>query len=574
MLNIGGATSKDMIMEHRLDGEESEHQSSRENNAIGEDHLFKASWFRAVFWGGLIIGAALLLLFPLAKPLWTDEVISLVWGQSTLSQMAEGKATSRDHTPTHAFLLYATRYFFGDSLTAYRIASALPGVFTPYIAFLLGRRINLNVGLLSLWLVALAPGMVLFDRMARYHGLLALLALWSTYLFLRCLGTGRKKMVLGYTVVTLAMLMVYVPSLFVVVGHFVALAINWKREKHAWKAFGVMVVCGACLLPVLAWQMNPAGGMASGEVSVENPAIGQGLGGFVRRFALPVYVYCVGETVYPWSWAASIPGVTIALLAFCIGTMHVRRTRDIAAPVVVVVTTLLFAVITSGKIGALQTFGSMGKRNAFLIPLFCVVVATGLMALKPRPLRIALIACLFGVWGYANFNYWAGREFLNPTYTAPWNTVLKSMEAEGFRENAMIITDEDVVTYVLREGGNGVPLTPAQQVDNNRYRTPDETIAHLFKQKGNRRYIYFIGRDRGSRIAVDLGNKMCAALAERYLCVGDTGFMRRTDSEKYWLEKVLKRPASPHYIWVKRFDTQTPANRLGVAGEAPGASQP
>ena len=39
-------------------------------------------------------------------------------------------------------------------------------------------------------------------------------------------------------------------------------------------------------------------------------------------------------------------------------------------PVVLVINTLMFAVATSGKIGALQTFGSMGKRDAFLIPLF------------------------------------------------------------------------------------------------------------------------------------------------------------------------------------------------------------
>ena len=232
--------------------------------------------------------------------------------------MVQGHATSRDHTPTHAFFLYLARYFFGDSLTAYRIVSALPAVFIPYIAYLLGRRINPKVGLLALWLVALAPGNILFDRMARYHGLLALMTIWSVYLFTRALSTGKTKVVVGYTLVTLGMLLVYTPqSVCCRWDSFLTLAYNWKPEqKNRLKVFAAMVVCGICLLPLLLWQTAPQGGMVSGTVSVEDPAIGQGVGGFVRRVALPVYVYCVGETVYPWSWAASIPGVIIALMAF------------------------------------------------------------------------------------------------------------------------------------------------------------------------------------------------------------------------------------------------------------------
>jgi uncharacterized membrane protein len=187
-------------------------------------------------------------------------------------------------------ILYAGHSLFGDGLATSRLVSAVPAAFIPYVTFLLGRRISVKVGLLALWLAAIAPGALLFDRMARYHGLLALLAVWSTYLFLRCLGTGKKRMLAAYAVVTMAMLLAYVPSLFVVVGHFLTLAYNWRREKHAWSAFAVMVACGACLLPILLWQIDPNAGMIAGKTSVEDPSIGQGIGGFVRRLALPIYV--------------------------------------------------------------------------------------------------------------------------------------------------------------------------------------------------------------------------------------------------------------------------------------------
>jgi hypothetical protein len=44
------------------------------------------------------------------------------------------------------------------------------------------------------------------------------------------------------------MLLTYVPSLFVAVGHLLTLAYNWRREKHATKALAALAICGACLL--------------------------------------------------------------------------------------------------------------------------------------------------------------------------------------------------------------------------------------------------------------------------------------------------------------------------------------
>ncbi|MBC8138760.1 MAG: glycosyltransferase family 39 protein [Fibrella sp.] len=535
-------------------------------------------WYRILFWGGLAVGAALLLLFPLAKPLWTDEVLNLQSGSYSIGDILQGRGTPRDHTPLQAFALWAIRSVFGDNLAFYRFFSALPAVITPYITYLLGRRISPKVGLLALWITALAPGIVLFDRMARYHGMLGLLATWSVYLFLRALGTGKKQFIVGYTLVTLSMLLIYVPSLFLVVGQFCSLAYHWRRERHALKIFGAMVVCAICLSPVILWQLAAqTGGGAVGngiKISVEDPSVGQGIGGFIRRVGLPVYMYCVGETIYPWSWAVSIPGIVGSLFAFAMGTRYLIRGRDFVVPVAVVVTTVLFGAITSGKFGALQTLGSMGKRNSFLIPLFCVTVATGLMTIRSRPLRIGLIAILFGVWGYANFNYWTGREFLNPNYTAPWNAVMQRLDSEGFRENAIIITDEDVVMYTMSQGNTKVPVVSPNTPGIGGYGRVDKTLALAAKKQEDRRYIYFIGRDRGNRIAVNLGDRVCAALANQYECVYEAGFMERSESEKYWLEKMMKRPTPPYYIWVKRFDTQTPASGVTATSNMPGESRP
>ncbi len=518
---------------------------------------------RLLFWGGLVVAAALLLLFPLAKPLWTDEVLNLYSGSSTFENVVTGRSSPRDHTPLQAIAVWLIRFVFGDNVALYRFFSALPAAITPYITFLLGRRISPKVGLLALWITALAPGILLFDRMARYHGMLGLLATWSVYLFLRALGTGKTKFVVGYALVTLSMLLVYVPSLFLVVGQFCALAYNWRRERHTLRVFGAIVVCAVFLSPVILWQLAGQAGTGVG-ISVEDPSIGQGFGGFVRRVGLPVYMYCVGETIYPWTWFASIPGVAGSLFAFVMGTRYLSRGRDFVVPVTVIVTTLLFGVITSGKMGALQTIGSMGKRNSFLIPLFCVTVAVGLMNLRPRALRLGLIAMLFAVWGYANYNYWAGREFLNPNYTAPWGAVVRRMELEGFHQNSVVITDEDSLAYAVSKKYEDMPFVTPGLFRTSGDPGVDKVLSSFQKVKGDRRYIYYIGRDRGNRIAVELGDRVCDALSQRYTCLYEVGFMERSPSERYWLEKMLKRPTPPYYIWVKRFDTWTPPGRVTV----------
>ncbi len=526
-----------------------------------------SSWFRILFWSGLFIGALLLLLFPLAKPLWTDEVLNLECGYYPLIEIARGNASPRDHTPLQALVLWGIRNLFGDSIALYRFFSALPGVFTPYIAYLLGRRLNYKVGLLALWITAISPGILLFDRMTRYHAVLGLLATWSVYLFLRALGTGKSRLIVAYGVVTMTMLLIYVPSLFLVVGQFLALAYQWRSERHAPKVFGAMVACAVLLSPVILWQLAGQSG-GGGGVSVEDPSVGQGLGGFIRRFMLPVYMYCVGETVYPWTWAVSLPGVVGSLFAFVAGAAYLHRKRECVIPIVVVVTTLLFALITSGRFGAMQTLGSMGKRDSFLVPLFCVTVATGLMMLRPRPIRVGMIIVLFCVWIYSDVNYWIGREFLNPNYTAPWGAVMSRLEADGFREKAVIITEEAVIDFGLRHSNSGVPVVNPNKQSSDADGV-SRTISLSLNNLGRRRYLYFIGRDRGDHNAVVRGATLCTVLGQRFGPPVETGFMWRTDAERLWLSEMMHRPTLPYYIWVKRFDTQSPRAVVALPSRSP-----
>jgi len=337
---------------------------------------------------GLIVGVGLLLLFPTAKPLWTDEVYDIKTGYHSLTDIFRGAANSRDHTLFQAIAPWITRHTFGDSVFWYRFFSALPAAFVPWFVYLIGLRINRTVALLGVWLVALSPGMILFARMARYHGMLAFLATVSTYLLIRLLERGRWRELVAYTLVTLAMLWVYIPSLFLVVGQGLGVLLLYRREAHSIKALIGIALAVAGITPIVLMGTDATHVVQSAStVRVESSEIGGGMGGLVNRLILPVYVFCVGETVYPWTWWASVGGGLTALGCFFYGAKRLQGRRELLIPLSCTVAVLLFAIVTSGKLGAMQTVGSMAKRDTFCLPLFCITVAIGLAGIPERRWR-------------------------------------------------------------------------------------------------------------------------------------------------------------------------------------------
>jgi len=299
-----------------------------------------------------------------------------------------------------------------------------------------------------------------------------------------------------------------------------------------------------------------AGGGPSDGGGVEDAVISQGFSGFVRRFGLPIYVFCVGETVYPWNWTATIPGILASLAAFISGAWYLRKRTDIVVPATCAIAVLLFAISLSGKLGIMQTSGSMAKRASFVIPLFCVTLAAGITSLRSRPLRLGIASVIFLVWTYSLYNYWSGQQFLNQNYTATWDLVFNRMEKEHFAGNSVMITSEPVIRYTLSRKYPTVALINAAQESN-----PDTVIQKTIAQaaQNHARYIYFVGRDRGARNSVTLGDEICEKLSHQYRCDIQAGFMPRTESEKHWLSVMLKRPTSPYYIWLSRYDLETPA---------------
>ena len=151
----------------------------------------RVDFSRCLLWLGLGVGALMLLLFPLAKPVWDDELDSIMQGSKPYLAILGGASDTQP--PLHFLILRICESFFGKNLAVFRFASSLPALVSLWYVYLLGKRINEKTGVLALWLAALSPGLILFDRMARYHGLLAMLATMSIYYGLTALDSGKRR---------------------------------------------------------------------------------------------------------------------------------------------------------------------------------------------------------------------------------------------------------------------------------------------------------------------------------------------------------------------------------------------
>ncbi|MBC8102733.1 MAG: glycosyltransferase family 39 protein, partial [Cytophagales bacterium] len=484
------------------------------------------------------------------------------WGKRPLLDILLGRATSADALPLHPLVIHLTNTLFGDSLAAFRIASALPSAIGLWFVYQIGRRFSSRVGLLALWLCALSPGLILYDRMSRYHGLTALLCTLSVWAALKLLDSGKPRDAILYALATWLMLMSYFLSIFVVVAQVGCLLLLWNREpvrRTRWFFLGALCVAGLAFAPYLLAGLSKASSSGMTEIHVEDAGMSLGVNGFIRRLSLPVYVFCVGETLYPWTWFAAIPGVFAALGAYLLGLRAIWRERrpEIIIPIACAAVLILSALATSGKLGGGQTVGSMAKRVSFAIPLFSVTLSVGVFSLVgsasvwTRRVGVALASVLLLVSAYSVANYWTGRQFLNPNYTAPWYETIAVMErTQPLRaDTALFSRGELALDYYLKD----LQLDSKGAYINNESSGEQDVVRGLATRSV--RYVWIVGRDRGDQISLSGFLQMSDYLKHRYRQVGHYGVMPRTATEAKYLEKFLKRPPAPHYIWMELYDT-------------------
>src|SRR5437868_10226957 len=186
---------------------------SEDHRSERRRHHWLGPWVdRRLPLAAILLVAAGLRLWGLDRTsLWYDEVVTMrvARAESPAALMRRLDQLDGTRAPLHPLVLQAWLRVFGPSDRAGRSFSALCGLATVAVVFLLGRRaFDERTGRWAAWLAAVCPPLVYYSQEARMYAWLVLLASVSWLVFLsfrraagpaRCLAYGLLLASMGYS---------------------------------------------------------------------------------------------------------------------------------------------------------------------------------------------------------------------------------------------------------------------------------------------------------------------------------------------------------------------------------------
>jgi len=363
-----------------------------------------------------------------AKSFWIDELLSLNHAGEITGWHSFVAPSSGDWHPPLYFLLLKGWLLFGKGESWARLLSVLLGIAVIPATFALARQFfTIPVSLLSSFLVAASPLFLLYDREVRNYPLFTLMSVMSLYFLVRGLRKRQMRYWLGYTAFTALAMYTHYHGFLLVLGELVFVCLSFSRFRPHWKVFVLsLATVGLLCLPMLPTFLR--------HLQEANQSLSQG-GKFPIFLGYPVkpiyiaYGFALGQTILPWNPVAIVGGlVVLTSLAFTHKGM--REQREIPT---FFVSCLVLPVILGPLLSE-----SMPRYYLFTGPLFYMLLAMGMEAVRPVPLRFSLGMALTLVWGIGISNYYSDRQFHVLAHVTPWREVGQFLGANVMQGDTII----------------------------------------------------------------------------------------------------------------------------------------
>jgi mannosyltransferase len=167
----------------------------------------------------------------------------------------EAVGFSESAPPLYYALAWAWTQLTGTGEVGLRSLSALAGVATVPVAYLLGAELRgRRAGVVAAALVAVNPMLLWYSQEARCYALLVFFTALAALYFVRALDHGRRRDFHAWGIVSALALATHYFSIFPI-----ALEAIWllrRRGREAWSGLGVVSVAGLALAPLAIHQMT------------------------------------------------------------------------------------------------------------------------------------------------------------------------------------------------------------------------------------------------------------------------------------------------------------------------------
>lgn len=391
----------------------------------------------------ILVGAWLRLSGLRRQSLWFDEVDVVVRAQRPFDQVLHTFVAAGENGPLYNVMLAIWVRLAGVSEIAVRLPSAVAGILTIPLLYLLARRVaGSRVGLLAAGLLAISPYHLWYSQEAKMYTVVVLLAVLSSLLLVEALSRNRAIWWIGYVIATSLMFYTHVATVLVFVaqsGYVVLMRSRWHGRERGW------LLAAAALtlpyLPIAIWALKVVGGGVATwqpDVGLWDAASILGIKMSVNRSTLEIERY--GATIY-------------ALLALG-GVIAVARQRRPARWWLLLLSLVAVPIVGLWAVSLRQSVFS--DRYAIVaLPAYLTLVAAAVGALiAGRRLWPLGLLSLFVLIAFA----WAPIRDVNRSHAAmkeDWRSVYADIADRAEPGDAIIVHPGYLITtldyYAQRE---------------------------------------------------------------------------------------------------------------------------
>jgi mannosyltransferase len=358
---------------------------------------------------------------------------------------------SESAPPLYYALAWPWTQLFGTGEVGLRSLSALAGIATVPVAYLIGRELRgRRVGLMAAALVAVNPMLLWYSQEARAYALFVLLCSLSLLYCVRALRDGDRRDVRGWGIASALALATHYFAIFPLLAE--AAFLVRRRGRGAFAGLWIVAAAGALLAPLAIHQMSIGHAEWIGNFTLGHRlwetgatfAVGE-TGDVIARPERPAMAYL----------PLAIGIVSFALLAF--GSRRAER-RAAALPLAVAAATILLPLAVA-LLAPSKDYVLARNLIPALVPLL-VAVAIALTGERVRRLGLALGAVLvayslgFCIWASAS------QDLQRPD----WEAIADRLgEPDSPRATVTWALGEASLRYYLSTGA--IQVKPAERND-------------------------------------------------------------------------------------------------------------
>ncbi len=390
----------------------------------------------------LLISISLLTLAAFKFSFWEDETYTAAQAHKDPELLLQD-APLDIHPVLPNFIFAAWGSVFGFTELGLRSLSILASLITLFLTYFFALELfDRQTALVSVAVLGLMPLFVMFGHNARYYPLSAAFSLAVVLSLGKFFSTRKTIHLVLY--VTFCVILIYIS--FTAASVIAACNLWWlfqwiKTKERKFADAGIWILAQISIL-ILYFpgfrQLMTLIGQYYGEPEVNNLILEP-----LKRLVYLLFTYAVGQTMSPMNPLAWL-GCLLTTGIILSGLITKQRKSQAWILVLILVVVISINILISLLSPWLsQIWQNLPHWSFNALPFLAILLAAGLVSLKPS-WRSAAGLVLFAVYISAGYNYFTGRQYLQPMYAVPWREIFGKIAGNAVPDTGIICRGSDV----------------------------------------------------------------------------------------------------------------------------------